>query len=101
MTIHETVAKFVTRFNVNKRDSESFADFCCVVVSDLTPYSSISSILAVTRCDTMETANVLLEELSSKGFYTVDTSANSQSNKDLIYVFMCRKADYNRLKNEK
>ncbi|MBR1775055.1 MAG: hypothetical protein IJ759_05970 [Bacteroidales bacterium] len=102
MTIQETVDNFTIRFNINKRKDETFVDFCCVVINDITlVYNSIHNILAVTRCDSMQTAKMLLNELGLKGFYTINTPIKEYNDQELIYVFMCRKIDYDKFKNGK
>ncbi|MBQ9311757.1 MAG: hypothetical protein IJ213_01795 [Bacteroidales bacterium] len=102
MTIHETVDNFTVRFNVNKRENEDFVDFCCVAIDDITLiHNRIHNILAVTRCNSVKTARMLLNELGFKGFYTINTLKENFNDQELIYVFMCRKLDYDKFKNGK
>ena len=89
MTIDETVLWFNTQMEYNKSDSDSKNAFLCGVTSDIDGLRSAGSRLIVcyTKCNTHETARLLLTKLNDNGFEI----ENSVSGSEDIFVYMSRK----------
>lgn len=83
MTIDETVDRFNSLYELNKQDEDNIQQYCCGAVTELQDNSNIY--IAVTRCDSSSTVQLLLAALSEKGFKVERPSMDTA-----LYVYMKR-----------
>ena len=83
MTIDETVDRFNSLYELNKQAEDNRQQYCCGTVVELQDNSNIY--IAVTRCDSSSTVQLLLDALSKKGFKVEHPSMDKA-----LYVYMKR-----------
>lgn len=83
MTIDETVDRFNSLYELNKQAEDNKQQYCCGTVQELQDNSNIY--IAVTRCDSPRTVQLLLAALTEKGFKVEHPSMDTA-----LYVYMKR-----------
>lgn len=90
--IEQTIDWFNNIYELNKKQDESKFSFYCGITENIERRQSehnISHFLAVTKCDSFETAKILEQRMHNEGYDTGDQLGNG--NQTSIYCYMYKK----------